>query len=41
MTRPDPFNARRIINGTDCADIIAAYHGKFLAALKAATITEA
>lgn len=31
----DPYNARRIINGTDCADIIAAYHDKFLAALAA------
>lgn len=33
----DPLNARRIINGNDCDDIIAAYHDKFLAALKAAS----
>lgn len=31
----DPANARRIINGTDKADLIAGYHTKFLAALKA------
>jgi len=40
-TVDDPYNARRIINGTDRADTVAAYHGKFLAALKAALITEA
>jgi predicted chitinase len=33
----DPLNARRIVNGNDCDDIIAAYHEKFLAALKAAS----
>jgi putative chitinase len=32
----DPVNARRIINGTDCAQAIAGYHAKFLAALKGA-----
>ena len=32
----DPVGARRIINGTDRANLIAVYHGKFLAALKAA-----
>jgi putative chitinase len=32
----DPVNARRIINGTDRAELIAGYHAKFLAALKAA-----
>jgi hypothetical protein len=31
----DVYNARRIINGTDCADMIAAYHDKFLDALEA------
>jgi putative chitinase len=33
-TVDDPVNARRIINGTDKADMIAGYHRKFLAALK-------
>lgn len=32
----DPFNARRIINGTDCAEQIASYHARFLKALKGA-----
>ncbi|MDE4912792.1 hypothetical protein PQI07_19095 [Methylobacterium sp. 092160098-2] len=32
----DPVNARRIINGTDKAQTIAAYHDAFLKALKAA-----
>lgn len=31
----DPTNARRIINGTDHAAEVAAYHGRFLEALKA------
>lgn len=31
----DPISARRIINGTDRASEIAAYHGRFLDALKA------
>jgi hypothetical protein len=34
----DPYNARRIINGTDQADLIKGYHEKFLAALKQAEI---
>jgi putative chitinase len=29
----DPVNARRIINGQDCAEVIAGYHASFLAAL--------
>lgn len=33
-TTDDPFNARRIINGTDAAKKIVAYYYKFLAALK-------
>ncbi len=33
----DPVNARRIINGVDCAEMIAGYHRSFLAALKAET----
>ncbi|MCB8880141.1 hypothetical protein ACELLULO517_07830 [Acidisoma cellulosilytica] len=33
----DPVNARRIINGTDCAAQIAGYYSHFLAALDAAT----
>lgn len=37
-TNDDPYNARRIINGTDCADILVAYHDKFLTALKAAIV---
>jgi putative chitinase len=32
-TTDDPYNARRVINGTDKADIIAGYHRKFLDAL--------
>jgi predicted chitinase len=35
-SKDDPVNARRIINGTDKADLIAGYHRKFLAAIKAA-----
>lgn len=31
--KDDPVNARRIINGTDKADLIAGYHQHFLAAL--------
>jgi len=30
----DPYNARRIINGTDCADQIKGYHKAFLSALQ-------
>jgi hypothetical protein len=32
----DPVNARRIINGTDCAEEIAGYHYEFMDALEAA-----
>lgn len=35
-TVDDPVNARRIINGTDKADVVAGYHRQFLAAVKAA-----
>lgn len=30
----DPVNARRIVNGTDKADVIAGYHRDFLAAIR-------
>lgn len=33
-TKDDPINARRIINGLDKAHLIAAYHYKFLLAIK-------
>ena len=36
----DPYNARRIINGTDCAEEIAGYHELFLAALMAAEVPD-
>lgn len=36
-TTDDPVGARRIINGTDKADLIAGYHRGFLADLKAAS----
>lgn len=32
-TTDEPVAARRVINGTDRADLVAGYHGKFLAAL--------
>lgn len=35
-TKNDPVNARRIVNGTDCADLIAGYHRHFLDALMTA-----
>jgi hypothetical protein len=35
-TEDDPINARRIINGTDCAEEIAEYHDIFLGAIQAA-----
>ncbi len=35
-TTDDPINARRIVNGTDRAALIAGYHEQFLAALEAA-----
>ena len=34
--KDDPVNARRIVNGTDRAAMIAGYHAKFLSALSAA-----
>lgn len=37
----DPFNARRIINGTDCAEEISGFHDSYLAALEASLIIEA
>lgn len=40
-SRSDPVGARRIINGTDRASIIAGYHGAFLGALKASDSTAA
>jgi hypothetical protein len=33
----DPINARRIVNGTDRAELISTYYFKFLEALKKAT----
>lgn len=33
-TADDPVNARRIINGTDKAGLIAGYHNRFLSALR-------
>lgn len=33
-TTDDPVNARRIINGTDRAELIAGYHREYLSALK-------
>ena len=32
--KEDPFNARRIINGLDCAKLIEGYYRKFLSALR-------
>ena len=37
----DPVNARRIVNGTDCAQQIAGYYWKFKAALKQVPASEA
>lgn len=37
-TTNDPYNARKIINGTDCASQIAEYHADFLAAIQASLI---
>ena len=34
LYKEDPFNARKIINGLDCAMLIEEYYGKFLSALK-------
>jgi len=36
-TTDDPLGARKIVNGTDKASLIAGYHAQFLAALQAAT----
>lgn len=36
--RDDPFNARRIVNGLDQADIIAGYYFKFLEAIEMAEL---
>ena len=36
-TVDDPYNARRIINGTDCADEIKGYHYHFFEAIMEAT----
>lgn len=36
-TKDDPIGARKIINGTDKAPLIAGYHYDFLAALRAAS----
>ncbi len=36
--RDDPFNARRIVNGLDQANIIAGYYYKFLHALESAAL---
>jgi len=36
-TVDDPVNARKIINGLDCAEEIAGYHAHFLAAITEAT----
>lgn len=33
-TKDDPYNARKVINGLDCAEKIAGYHRAFLAGLK-------
>jgi putative chitinase len=41
QTADDPYNARRIINGTDCADDIEVYHEKFLEALAVSETLEA
>jgi predicted chitinase len=34
----DPINARRVINGNDCDDLIAGYHNTFLEALREAEV---
>jgi len=40
-TTDDPVGARRIVNGTDKASLIAGYHASFLAAIKAARAEQA
>ncbi len=37
-TVTDPINARRIINGTDCAELIAGYYDKFMRILSGCKI---
>lgn len=37
-TKDDPVNARRIVNGTDKAQLIAGFHRNFLSAIKAAKL---
>ena len=39
-TKDDPVNARRIVNGTDKAQLIAGFHKNFLAAIKAAKLED-
>lgn len=39
-TSDDPVNARRVINGVDRANLVAHYHGLFLAAIKAALLPD-
>lgn len=36
----DPVNARQIVNGNDCDELIAGYHDKFMVALVASQETE-
>jgi len=38
--KDDPVNARQIINGNDCDDLIAGYHEQFLTAVTAALVPE-
>ena len=40
VSKDDPVNARRIINGTDRAETIAGYHRSFLAAINAAVAAD-
>ena len=37
----DPVGARKIINGKDCADLIAGHHHKFLGALRSSLVETA
>lgn len=39
-TKDDPVGARRIVNGTDKAQLIAGFHRNFLAAIKAAKLED-
>ena len=39
-TKDDPVNARRIVNGTDKAQLIAGFHKNFLSAIKAAKLED-